>query len=169
MHSISSTYKLSVNWSNSTSFFIPLLLLVLNHSRQCKYIKCQRKNKLAGDYSPIKILAAFIVIDMAEILAAMRANSGACAWICTHTNAHTVLRMVLVSAVAVSLIQTPHPPTKKVWCWLRWGLSTAPLSPCVAMKVYQSSEAPFGSQRAKLCYRGSCVYICILRQCDISK
>lgn len=37
------------------------------------------------------------------------------------------------------------------------------------MIVYQSSEAPSGSQRAKLCYRGSWEYIRTLRQCDVSK
>lgn len=87
---------------------------------------------------------------------------------CAHTNTHIVFRMVLVSAAAVCFIQTHiHLPRRSGAGFVR--SLDSPLSPCVAMEVYQSCEAPFGSHRAERCYRSSCVYICILRQCDVSK
>lgn len=85
------------------------------------------------------------------------------------TNTHAVLGTVLTAAVAACYILTTLPPSKKVWWGLCCGLLTAQLSTCVVMKVYQSCEAPPGSHRAELCYKGSWVYICTLRQCDVSK
>lgn len=66
--------------------FHPMLLSLLDHSRQAKYIKWKRKNKQAGDYIPIKILAAHIVIDMAEILEICEGKQNLCMNINTHTH-----------------------------------------------------------------------------------
>lgn len=48
------------------------------------------------------------------------------------------------------------------------GPLETPLSLCFAMKVYQSSDT-LDHSSAELRYKGSCIYICILRHSDVSK
>lgn len=121
--------------------------------------ECQRKHEQTGDYIPIKILAAIVVIDIVEILVAVRASRETCAWLSTPRNTLQWL-FLLYSNNTVSY--------QEGLLLAFWALLTATRSPCAALRVYQSSAAP-STHRAELCYRGGGVCICTLRQCDVKQ
>lgn len=116
--------------------FSPLASLCAELQQDTKYIVCQRKNKQERDYISIKILAALIVIDTAEILSALRANSRTRAWICTRART-----MHGVSFSRGCLLRSNNTSTYQEGLMLPLlGPLETPLSPCFAMKVYQSSD-----------------------------
>ena len=151
--------------------FHPSPVSILNCSRHTKYAECQGKHKQAGDYIPIKILAALIVIDRAEILAAVRATRRPCAHICTHKHTHRLNNDVDFSfflrfkytfscqgGLVLALLGSLDIPTISLCCNIY----------AYIYMVYQSAEAGLKHTELRRLME-VVVFICMLRQCDISK
>lgn len=138
-----------------------MLFSVLDHSRQAKYIKWKRKNKQAGDYIPIKILAAHIVIDMAEILEICEGKQNLCMNINTRT--HTQFLEWCRSALSKQHI---HPPRRSVAGFVG-GLFTAHYPLC-CYKI-KALKLPMGHTEPSCVTEAAVCTLCILRHCDISK
>lgn len=131
--------------------FHPMLLSLLDHSRQAKYIKWKRKNKQAGDYIPIKILAAHIVIDMAEILEICEGKQNLCMNINTRAHTHTQFLEWCRSALSKQHI---HPPRRSVAGFVG-GLFTAHYPLCCykikALKLPMGHTEPSCVTEAAVC------------------
>lgn len=147
------SHELSFRWSNPLFFTLHLSAKIKCCTAPSR-VSAKESTNSQRDYIPIKILAALIVIDMAEILTTTRANRGTCAWECTQT--------LLSGSVLYSNIRLPR---RSGFCW---GLLTASASPCVAVRVYQSYEAPLLHTEAS-CVTGAVVCTYAYCECGFSK
>lgn len=124
IHSIFSTNKLSFSWSNSTSFSVPRFSLCWITAGKLNILSAQERTNRQEIIFPLKSWLLSLLLTWQRSLP-LWGQTVELLHEYADTQTHTVLRMVLVSAAAVCCIETAHPPTKKVWCWLFWGLLTA--------------------------------------------